>query len=588
MTYEDSRKGSFRTWMGRKIPSRPLLDLEMTYMDFMDQYLQTKDLLTGSVYETDPEVFAYVADSLRGDEDLYWLNIQKNGHLVKVMNAYFAYLGLSLHLEGERVTPQQKKALRERLQTARPADTEPRKDKVNAFGFTPARKEKPSVLPAPVPAPAPAEKSPEPPFEEEAAAPFYEAPVREETPAEQAPVPAPAGEDFTPRSMQILMGNDLESGAPCIWEPGNTDRVFHMNMGIIGTMGTGKTQFTKSLMTQLSLGGPDNLDGQAAPGLLIFDYKGDYNETKQDFCQAAHARVFKPYHLPFNPLALIETGTFRPLLPTHTANAFKDTISRVYHLGPKQQSVLFKCIMDAYKLRGILPERPETWKRTPPTLATVYNLYAQDDTIARKDSLSAAMEKLSMFEIFEKDPAKTLSLYDMIRGTVVIDLSGYDPDIQSLIVAITLNLFYSQMVAMGSSRMKDHFRQVTRLILVDEADNFMSEDFPSLKKIMKEGREFGVGVILATQSMKHFETDDNSYEDYILTWVVHNVSDLREKDVDFVFRVPPKGNREKELYNAIKKLEKFQSIVKTGNEEPVLIRDRAFWELYRDLKGDTH
>ena len=190
-----------------------------------------------------------------------------------------------------------------------------------------------------------------------------------------------------------------------------------------------------------------------------------------------------------------------------------------------------------------------------------------------------------MFEIFEKDPAKTLSLYDMIRGTVVIDLSGYDPDIQSLIVAITLNLFYSQMVAVGSSRMKDHYRQVTRLILVDEADNFMSEDFPSLKKIMKEGREFGVGVILATQSMKHFETDDNSYEDYILTWVVHNVSDLREKDVDFVFRVPPKGNKEKELYNAIKKLEKFQSIVKTGNEEPVGIRDRAFWELYRDMKG---
>ena len=582
MTYESGRKSSFKTWTGKRIPARALLDLEMTYMDFMDQYLQTKDLLTGSVYEADPEVFDYVADCLGKDEELYWLNIQKNGHLVRVMNAYFSFLGLSLRLEGERVTPQQKKALRERQKNARIVSAAPGKEKVNAFGFAPAKKE----VPVPAPAPLPEEKLsarllPDLPAGEE----------REEEPAQtlpeekEEPVPAPAEEDFTPRSMQILMGHDLESGKPCIWEPNNTDRVFHMNMGIIGTMGTGKTQFTKSLMTQLSLGGHDNLDGKAAPGLLIFDYKGDYNETKQDFCSAARARVLKPYHLPFNPLALIETGTFRPLLPTHTANAFKDTISRVYHLGPKQQSVLFKCIMDAYRLRGILPEKPDTWKRTPPTLATVYRLYEQDDTIARKDSLSAAMEKLSMFEIFEKDPAKTLSLYDMIRGTVVIDLSGYDPDIQSLIVAITLNLFYSQMVAVGSSRMKDHYRQVTRLILVDEADNFMSEDFPSLKKIMKEGREFGVGVILATQSMKHFETDDNSYEDYILTWVVHNVSDLREKDVDFVFRVPPKGNKEKELYNAIKKLEKFQSIVKTGNEEPVGIRDRAFWELYRDMKG---
>jgi DNA phosphorothioation-dependent restriction protein DptH len=240
--------------------------------------------------------------------------------------------------------------------------------------------------------------------------------------------------------------------------------------------------------------------------------------------------------------------------------------------------------MDAYKMRGILPEKPATWKKTPPTISLVNRLYQQDDAIAKKDSLSAAMEKLEMFEIFEKDPSRTVSLFDMVEGVVVVDLSGYDPDIQSLIVAITLNLFYSQMVATGSSSLKDHYRQVTKLILVDEADNFMSEDFPSLKKIMKEGREFGVGVVLATQSMKHFETADNSYEDYILTWVVHNVSDLREKDVDFVFRVPPKGSREKEIYNAIKKLEKFQSIVKIGNEEPVRIRDRAFWELYRDMK----
>lgn len=47
------------------------------------------------------------------------------------------------------------------------------------------------------------------------------------------------------------------------------------NTGIIGTMGTGKTQFTKSLVTQLICNQSCNVDGKSI-GLLIFDYKSDY------------------------------------------------------------------------------------------------------------------------------------------------------------------------------------------------------------------------------------------------------------------------------------------------------------------------
>ena len=88
-----------------------------------------------------------------------------------------------------------------------------------------------------------------------------------------------------------------------------------------------------------------------------------------------------------------------------------------------------------------------------------------------------------MFQVFEANPSKTKSLFELLKGGVVIDLSGYDPDIQSLIIAITLDLFYSQMQAAGSSKMDGNYRQLTKLILVDEADNFMSEGFAALKKI---------------------------------------------------------------------------------------------------------
>ena len=188
--------------------------------------------------------------------------------------------------------------------------------------------------------------------------------------------------------------------------------------------------------------------------------------------------------------------------------------------------------------------------------------------------------------MFEGNPNKTQALFELLQGVVVIDISGYDSDIQSLIVAITLDLFYSQMQAAGSSKLEGQYRQLSKLILVDEADNFMSEGFLALKKILKEGREFGVGTILSTQFLRHFGTGDDDYAKYILTWVVHNVADLKPSDVEFVFKTEPKSAESQNLYNDIKELKKHHSIIKIGNEKPIYVEDKAFWELYKDLKLD--
>ena len=354
------------------------------------------------------------------------------------------------------------------------------------------------------------------------------------------------------QGMNIIFGIDQQNGSTVIWKPNNTDVLFHTNTGIIGTMGTGKTQFTKSLITQLYREQKNNI-GDEPLGILIFDYKGDYNESKQDFMKATNATVLKPYQLPFNPLALTKSKVFRPLLPIHTANAFKDTISKVNGLGPKQQDSLFQCIIEAYRRCGIIASDPDTWNNEAPTFEQVYQIYSNDDEIKKNDSLASIMNKLHQFQVFESVPSRTKSLFDILKGVVVIDLSGYDADIQSLVVAITLDLFYTQMQAVGSSKLEDKYRQLTKLILIDEADNFMAEGFPSLKKILKEGREFGVGTILSTQFLKHFGSGDDDYAKYILTWIVHNVADLRLSDVEFVFKTESKSIESQTLFNDIKK-----------------------------------
>ena len=394
----------------------------------------------------------------------------------------------------------------------------------------------------------------------------------------------PLYDESEPKQMQILLGTDTETNEPVFLYPNDTDCVLNNNMGIIGTMGTGKTQFTKSLITQLCINQKNNFSSTPL-GILIFDYKGDYNKSKADFVSVTKATVIKPYKIRYNPFSLSHRRHDMPLMPLHIANTFTDTISKIYGLGSKQNSVLLESITEAYRQQGISPENEATWNKPAPTFEQVYKIYESGSFGNVKDSLSAVMNKLHQFVIFEPDPFKTVSLAELLKGTVVIDLSGYDEDIQSLIVAITLDQFYSQMHAGGSSKTDGKLRQLRTFIFVDEADNFMKTGIPSLKKILKEGREFGVGVILSTQSLKHFCSSDDNYSKYMITWVIHNVSDLNRRDIEFVLKSQQKSDEAEDLFMSVKGLKKHESIVKISNEKPIKMQDRPFWQLYNEISG---
>jgi len=376
------------------------------------------------------------------------------------------------------------------------------------------------------------------------------------------------------QGMKILFGNNVKTGELVTWEPNNTNKVMHTNTGIIGTMGTGKTQFTKSLVTQLIRESKNNLNSTKI-GFLIFDYKGDY--IKEDFIQATGATRYDLHRLPFNPLALTVGNTAQPMLPLHTANAIKESIATAFGLGVVQKQKLRDCIMDAYSASGIDKADKLSWTKPAPTIAQVCEEYFNGEDV-KNDSLHAALDNLYQFEIFEPDPQRTVSLWTLLDDVVVINLAGYDKDIQNLVVAITLDQFYSQMQKAGHSSIDGNFREMSKMVLVDEADNFLSQDFQAIRKILKEGREFGVGTILSTQFLNHFSTGDNEFANYILTWVAHRVSEINKKDVTTLFGKQPNQMVE-QLMTEISGLEKHMSICNIGDGNPLKIHDKAFWQL---------
>ncbi len=382
-----------------------------------------------------------------------------------------------------------------------------------------------------------------------------------------------ATSDISDTPLQILFGQDAARQSPLHWEPTNTAKFMNTNTGIIGTMGTGKTQFTKSLVTQLIRNQSCNVDGKPI-GLLIFDYKSDY--VDEAFLDATGAKKYKLFKLPYNPLSLFGDT---PMLPIHTAGGLSETMAKAYGLGHKQQLKLENLILECYEAAGISPEDPTTWSRTAPTIEDVWLRFLDQDKV-EEDSLYAALSKLARYKIFETVPEKMTSLYELIDGVTVVELAGYPPEVQNLVVALTLDLFYAQMQKRGKPVVRGDYRQLTKMILVDEADNFMRQDFSSLRKILKEGREYGVGAILSTQEITHFKTGDNNYASYILTWVIHRVSEIRNADIKAVFNVDDKGEQES-LMGQIRQLEKHFSLYVDGDKRVKKMRDRAFWELVK-------
>lgn len=371
--------------------------------------------------------------------------------------------------------------------------------------------------------------------------------------------------------LRILFGHEALRQSPLYWEPTNTARFMNTNTGIIGTMGTGKTQFTKSLITQLMQQQGNNVNS-APIGLLIFDYKSDY--VDEAFSIANKSNRLRLYRLPYNPLSLYGD---MPMLPVHTATGFAETLAKAFGLGPKQQMRLRKLILDAYELAGISKSDASTWSRSAPTLAQVWDLYLEQDKV-EEDSLYAALDSLMTYEIFETSPELVSSLYELLNGVTVIELAAYSPQIQNLVVALTLDLFYSQMQKRGKPLIEGDYRQITKIILVDEADSFMSQDFPSLRKILKEGREYGVGMILSTQDLSHFKTGENNYGSYILTWVVHRVAEIKNSDIKAIFNKDDR-NEQEQLMETIRKLDKHFSLYIDGDKKISMMRDKAFWEL---------
>lgn len=393
-----------------------------------------------------------------------------------------------------------------------------------------------------------------------------------------SPVTAPCAETEEPSTstgIKLLVGRSVDGFEPRAVTLNVSDtRLNQLNLGVVGDLGTGKTQFLKSLIYQIAMSTEKNRG--IKPRFLIFDYKRDY--SSQDFVEATGARVVRPTRLPLNLFDTSAMGeSAAPWLDRF--RFFADVLDKVYSgIGPVQRDKLKGAVRSAYESASIQGRAP-----------TIYDIHAEYKELlgGKSDTPMAIIDDLVDMEVFARDPKDTLPFDKFLDGVVVVSLDalGQDDRSKNMLVAVMLNMFYENMLKtpkrpfLGTD---PQLRVIDSYLLVDEADNIMRYEFDVLRKLLLQGREFGVGVILASQYLRHFKVGATDYREPLLTWCIHKVPNATVVELGALGLVSDLG----EMAERVKVLPNHHCLYKSFGAPGEVIRGLPFYELMRDLGAE--
>jgi len=344
-------------------------------------------------------------------------------------------------------------------------------------------------------------------------------------------------------------------------------RLNQLNIGVVGDLGTGKTQLLKSLILQISSAADGNRG--IKPRFMIFDYKKDYSSP--DFVQAVGAKVVKPHRMPLN---IFDTsGIVDSMVPwLDRFKFFADVLDKIFSgIGPVQRDKLKQAVKKAY-------ESAEIEGRMP----TLYDVHSEYRLMlgGRADAPLSIIDDLVDSEVFSADPPTGSSFASFFDGVVVVSLAemGQDDRSKNMVVALMLNMFYEHMLGLPKRPFIGNvpqLRVIDSYLLVDEADNIMQYEFDVLRKLLLQGREFGVGVVLASQYLRHFKVNATDYREPLLTWFIHKVPNITASELAGLGL----STEASELAERIKSLANHHCLFKTFGGRAEVMRGLPFFEI---------
>jgi hypothetical protein len=254
------------------------------------------------------------------------------------------------------------------------------------------------------------------------------------------------------------------------------------HVAITGETGSGKTQATKALLRDLvPLGLP----------ALILDFKDDYSQV--DYVETEGLRLYDASFggLPFNPMTPPIDPRSGRASPINHIHQLSEIVKRIYRLGDQQAFHLREAMKETYTIQGV------ALQPFVPAEGQVYLPFEATRDVLQREGHDALLGRLSpVFDLgLFAATEETTALVDLLTEAAVIRLSQLPGDeVKNAVAEFLLMALYNHLIRQAQPR------ALRRLLVLDEAWRLVQSPF--LEPLMREGRAFGLGVIIATQYPK--------------------------------------------------------------------------------------
>ncbi len=283
----------------------------------------------------------------------------------------------------------------------------------------------------------------------------------------------------------IYVGNTRIFKVPFSWSFAN---LTNPHIAVIGMTGAGKSYFIKSFLRRASYIWNSNA--------VILDWAGEYKPGVEQMRGKVISLAKGDY------MNLLDLSGMKPLDRTKQIINSLDILTDI-SMYPEQKRLTEEAIEQAYTNAGfILYESPPADKE-PPTLKEVIGLLQeklQEGNYTYPAELENAIYRLRQFAREGEDFFAQKSTIDIGKlaesGIVDIDLSGLpDERFRALTALFILQTLKEKMRAEGWSGVKG----VKTIIVLDEAWKVASDEKSDAVSILREGRKYQFGLIVASQ-----------------------------------------------------------------------------------------
>ncbi len=320
-------------------------------------------------------------------------------------------------------------------------------------------------------------------------------PVPPDSPVVVSPPPVPSETtEALGQSGRILLGRTVNSDQPVYWEFKHPD-LANRHMLIFGASGQGKTYAIQAILCEMS---------RFKQNSLVVDYTNgflpDQLEPKTGELLKPCQHVIRNNPLPINPFLPQESNNGGILLKEN-ANAVAKRIAglfdSVYSIGNQQYSVLHTAVMegvqslnDGMNLDSML-DRIESMAEDKKYKTYAQSLFSKLRPFVIDKPFSSGHDSLDWDHLF----SQTEPLCN------VFQLAGMDMVSSRIITEFILWDLYGFIQARGK-------KTDPKVIVLDEVQNLDHQEGSPLSKYLREGRKFGLSLILATQTMSNMKKDE--------------------------------------------------------------------------------